>query len=186
MDFTVVDAIVAVIIVLSAILAYSRGLVREALAILGWVAAAIAAYIFAPQAEPLIRQVPFVGDFLVDSCEISLIAAFAAVFAVGLVVVSIFTPLFASAVQRSALGGIDQALGFLFGAARGVLLVAVAFFVYSAVITTEPFPQVENSQSAKIFNELTAKIAERDPQQAVGWLTGYYEDLVGQCNAPTE
>ena len=47
--FNVVDAVVAVIIVLSSLLAYSRGLVREAMAIAGWVAAAIVAFVFAHQ-----------------------------------------------------------------------------------------------------------------------------------------
>ena len=39
--FTLVDGAVALIIIISALLAYSRGLVRESLAILGWVAAAV-------------------------------------------------------------------------------------------------------------------------------------------------
>src|SRR5690606_24781723 len=122
--FTIVDAVVAVIILMSAILAYSRGFVREALAIAAWVAAAVLAFIFGPQAEPLVKQIPVLDKFLGDSCELSIIAAFAGVFALSLIVMSIFTPVFASAVQRSALGGIDQGLGFLFGVLRGILLVA--------------------------------------------------------------
>ncbi len=57
-----------------------------------------------------------------DSCELATIAAFAVVFALALVVFSIFTPLFSSLVQRSAVGGIDQGIGFLFrrGARRPV------------------------------------------------------------------
>ena len=102
--FTIVDGIVAVIIILSAVLAYSRGFVREVLSIGGWVLAAIAAYIFAPMVEPLMKEVPILKDFLGPSCELAMIAAFAAVFAVALIVFSIFTPLFAGAVQRSALG----------------------------------------------------------------------------------
>ena len=76
--FTLIDAGVAVIIVLSAVLAYSRGFVREAMAIAGWVGAAILAFIFAPTAQPLVKEIPVLGDFLGDSCELSIIAAFAA------------------------------------------------------------------------------------------------------------
>ena len=47
--FTLVDGIVAIVIVLSALLAYSRGFVRELMAIGGWIAAAILAFIFAPR-----------------------------------------------------------------------------------------------------------------------------------------
>src|SRR3990167_8663504 len=108
--FTLVDAGVAGIIVLSAILAYSRGFVREAMA--GWVGAAFLAFLFAPSAQPLVKEIPVLGNFLGDSCELSIIAAFAAVFAIGLVLASLFTPLFSSVVQRSALGGLDQGLGF--------------------------------------------------------------------------
>jgi hypothetical protein len=95
--FTYIDGIVAAVIVLSAILAYSRGLVRESLAIAGWVGAAVLAFVFAARAEPLIKELPVVGPFLSESCELSIIAAFAAVFALGLVVMSLFTPLFSSA-----------------------------------------------------------------------------------------
>ena len=37
--FTLVDGIVLAVIVLSAVLAYARGLVREALSIAGWIVA---------------------------------------------------------------------------------------------------------------------------------------------------
>lgn len=182
--FTVVDGVVAVIIVLSALLAYSRGLVREAMAIAGWIAAAFLAFIFAPQVQPLVKEVPIIGEFLSDSCELSIIAAFAAVFALALVVTSLFTPVFSSLVQRSALGGIDQALGFLFGVARGVLLVAIAFFVYETVITAQDIAMIDDSRSAAVFTRFTDRIEEQNPEQALGWITTQYEELVGICEVP--
>lgn len=182
--FTIIDGVVAVIIVVSALLAYARGFVRESLAIAGWIAATILAFIFADQVEPLVRQVPVLGDFIGDSCELSIIAAFAAVFAVALVVFSIFTPLFSSLVQRSALGGVDQGLGFLFGVFRGILLVAVAFFVYQTVLSAQSIPMVEDSRAAAVFSRLTGQIENQDPEAALGWITRQYEQLVGNCGAP--
>jgi membrane protein required for colicin V production len=182
--FTIIDAVVAVVILLSAILAYSRGLVREALAILGWVAAAVLAYMFAGQAEPLIKQIPVLNKFLGQSCELSIIAAFAAVFAVSLIVVSIFTPLFSSVVQRSALGGVDQALGFLFGVLRGIILVGVAFVVYNRVIVGSSVPMVDDSRSAKVFASMQTSLDSAMPQDAPGWVVARYQDLVGSCGAP--
>ncbi|MCV2890617.1 CvpA family protein [Ruegeria aquimaris] len=179
--FTIIDGVVALIIVLSALLAYARGFMREAMAIAGWIAAAVLAFLFAPKAMPLIRELPVVGEFLTDSCELSVIAAFAAVFAVALVVVSFFTPLFSSLVQRSALGGLDQALGFIFGVARGILLVAIAFFVYDTVMTGQSFTIVDESRSAQVFARMTGKIEEQNPEQALGWITQQYENLVGTC-----
>ena len=97
--FNIVDAIVLAVIVVSAILAYARGLVREALSIAGWIVAALAGFAFAPMAEPLMREVPVLKDVIGTSCELGILAGFAAVFAVALILVSIFTPLIAGAVQ---------------------------------------------------------------------------------------
>ena len=179
--FTIIDGVVALVIVVSALLAYSRGIVREAMAILGWVGAAVVAFLLADNVEPLIKEVPVIGDFISDSCELSVIAAFAAVFAVALIVVSFFTPLFSSLVQRSALGGIDQGLGFLFGVARGVLLVAIAFFIYDQVITGTNYTMVDDNRSALVFERFTDQIAEQNPEEALGWITTQYEQLVGVC-----
>lgn len=181
--FTIIDGIVAVIIIISAVLAYSRGFVREALSIGGWVLAAVAAYVFAPTAEPLMKQVPILSDFLGNSCELAMIAAFAAVFALALIIFSVFTPLFAGAVQRSALGGIDQGLGFLFGAARGALLVAIAFIIYERVIVSDPIPMVDDSRTSVVFSQLSDTIDEQIPADAPGWIAQRYDDLIGQCSA---
>lgn len=182
--FTIVDAVVAAVIILSAILAYSRGIVREIMAIAGWVAAAILAFMFAAQAEPLIKQIPMVGDFLGNSCEISRLAAFAAVFAVALLVISFFTPLLSLLVKRASLGGIDRVLGLIFGVARGVLLVVVAFLLYQTVVPDNSVPEVANSRSVEVFAQLTDQLKNQDSNEALEWVTGKYEELVGECAAP--
>lgn len=184
MDFTLVDGIVAVVIVLSAVLAYSRGLVRESLAILGWVGAAILAYVFAAQVQPLVKELPVVGNFLADSCELSIIAAFAAVFALGLVVASLFAPLMSSLVQRSILGGLDQGLGFLFGVLRGIVLVALAFIVYDRAVAANTVPMVDASRSMKVFESFQGNIDETIPEDAPGWIVARYEELTAICVTP--
>ena len=182
--FTIIDGVVALVIVLSALLAYSRGFVREALAIAGWIVAGILAFIFAPQVEPLVKEIPMIGSFIADSCELSMIGAFAVVFAVALIVASFITPLFSSLVQRSALGGLDQGLGFVFGVARGILLVAIAYFVYDTVVTGQDIQMIDDSRSARVFGQMTGNIEDRNPEQALGWITAQYEALVGACDAP--
>lgn len=180
--FTIIDAGVAVIIIVSGILAYSRGFMRETLAILGWVAAAVLAFILAPAAQPLVREIPYVGDFLGDSCELTVIAAFAVVFALALLLASLFTPLFSSMIRNSALGGLDQALGFLFGVARGVLLVAVALLVFDRAVPPGSVEMVENSRSAAVFSQLSGNLDQAVPEDAPNWLVQKYEELVAVCN----
>lgn len=181
--FTIIDAVVAGVIVLSALLAYSRGFVREAMSIVGWVGAAILAFMFAGQVEPLVKEIPVVGDFLADSCELSIIFAFAAVMVVGLIVFSFITPLFGSLVQRSALGGLDQGLGFLFGVVRGILLVVVALVVYDRVVVSQSVAMVDDSRTAKVFAEMEDGINNAVPEDASGWVVERYEELVGNCGA---
>jgi len=182
-NLTAVDGGAALIIIVSSILAFSRGLVRELMAILGWVGAAIAAYYFAPGVQPLVKELPVVGEFLSDSCELSVVAAFAGVFVIGLIVAALFTPLFSGAVQRSALGGIDQALGFLFGAARGVLLIAIAFIVYDRVLSDQAIPMIDDSRTALVFANFQANIDENIPTDAPGWIVDRYNDLTNVCAA---
>lgn len=181
--FTIIDAVVAAVIILSAILAWSRGFVRESLAILGWIGAAVLAFLFAPTVRPMVAQLPVLDRFMGDSCELATIAGFAVVFALALVIFSIITPLFSSVVQRSALGGVDQGMGFLFGVARGILLVAITFIVYDRVMTTQDVPMVENSRSAQVFERMRGQMDDQIPADAPGWIVTRYEQMVMGCTA---
>jgi membrane protein required for colicin V production len=189
--FTLVDGGSAIVLLISAVLAYSRGLVREILSIAGWVAAAIAAFIFAARVEPLIREVPILSDIIGDSCELSIIAAFAIVFALTLIVVAIFTPLFAGAVQRSALSGFDQGLGFLFGVIRGVALILVALVAYNFIGAEMDI--IENSKTKEILSGSEAQIqeaiekdGEAGQDSIVAWMQGRYQELTTSCSAKSD
>lgn len=182
--FTLIDGVVALVIVLSAILAYSRGFVREAMAIAGWIGAAVLAFVFAESAQPLVKEIPVVGDFLKDSCELSIIVAFGAVLAVGLIIASLFTPLLSSAVQSSVLGGLDQGLGFAFGVLRGIVLVGVALLVYDRAVADNTVAMVDNSRSAKIFASFQENIDAAVPDNAPGWILSRYNALTKACAAP--
>ena len=182
--FTIIDGVAAVVIILSALLAYSRGFVREALLIGGWIAAAILGYLFADQIRPILNTVPILGDFIGDQCELSLLASFAVVMVIGLIVMSIFTPLFASIVQRSVLGGIDQGIGFLFGVVRGVLLVVVALVAYDFVVTDDTIPMVDDSRTAKVFASFQSDLEEQVPEDVPGWLRQRFDSFVSTCDAP--
>ncbi|WP_439104656.1 CvpA family protein [Celeribacter marinus] len=180
--FTLIDGIVALVIIVSALLAYSRGFVREGMAIAGWVVAAILGYALGPKAVPLVSEVPVLGDYIRDSCELSTLTGFFAVFAVALIIVSIFTPLFSSVIQRSALGGIDQGLGFLFGVIRGIILVAIALVIVDRVTTGDPIEMLENSRTSKVFARSQERLESSLPNDAPGWITQRYESLVSTCS----
>src|SRR5215469_12193271 len=132
---TVFDIIIIGIVVLSGVLAYSRGLVREALSIAAWVLAAAAAFYALPYA------IPFVDRFLPKG-PVADTAAGAAIFVVALVVLHVIARNLASRVKHGSLSAVDRTLGLLFGLARGVVLVCrvymgVAWFMHS----NEPQPR---------------------------------------------
>lgn len=180
--FTYVDLAVAGIVLLSAILAFARGLVREATAIAGWIAAGVLAFTFAGTFEPLVKEIPVVGDVLGESCELAVLAAFATVFALALIVLSFFTPLLSSWVRASPLGTLDQGLGFLFGVLRGLILVAVAFVVYDRAVVGDGVPEVAQSRSAAVFERAQDAIEAQIPADAPGWILVRYEALVSRCD----
>ncbi len=182
--FTMIDGIAGGVIFISAILAYSRGFVREVMSILGWIAAAIVAYWAAPEVRPLISEIPYIGPYVDDSCELGMILGFSAAFAVTLIVVSLFSPLFSSFIRKTKLGGFDAGAGLFFGVLRGVALVAVALVAYDRLAGSDPATAVVNSQTAQIFASLTTQIDSEIPSDAPGWLIGRYEGLTAGCVAP--
>jgi membrane protein required for colicin V production len=92
------------------------------------------------------------------------------------------TPIFAGAVQRSAIGGIDQGLGFLFGVARGLLLVAVAFILYDRIVREdESMAIVTESKSRAIMASTQEKLEEMIPTEAPQWIVDKYTELTGAC-----
>lgn len=136
MPITILDLIVLGVIVISALLAAVRGFTREVLAIASWVAAAVVAWLFHPQLVPLAQQ-------YIPNKTVALVAAIAGLFLVTLVVVSIVTSRVSDFVLDSRIGALDRTLGFLFGAARGLLLCVVGYLLFAALV---PEKMQENYQ----------------------------------------
>ncbi len=124
------DLAVAGIVLVSAIFAFYRGFVREVLAIAGWVGAAVFAVYFFDDARP------YVAQYLPDELLIN-IATGAGLFLGSLVVFWLAIHLIVTRVKASALSALDRSLGFLFGIARGVIVVAVAFIAGEKLIWNE-------------------------------------------------
>ncbi len=182
MQYTIADGIVLLVIAVSGFLAFSRGFTREALAIGGWILAAVAALYLAPPLEPILKEIPTVGPILEANCNLSKLVAFAAVFAIALIVLSIFTPLFSSAVRESPLGAIDKSLGFLFGVARGVVLVAVAWLVYAQIMPpAERLPAIENARSVTLIQEAATLIEQQVPDTVPDWIKRPVNNLTAEC-----
>ncbi|MEO0388388.1 MAG: CvpA family protein [Pseudomonadota bacterium] len=185
--FTIIDAGALFVLIVSALLAYSRGFVREVLSILGWVVAAVAAFIFAPDIVPFVYEIPYLGEIIGTSCEFATIAGAGIVFILALLVVSIFTPLISGAIQNSAIGPLDQGLGFLFGLARGALLIILALIVYDQFLAAgSGISLIEDSKTKEVLAQAQISLAEQLPENAQAWFIDRYAQLTGDCNAPAD
>jgi len=126
----VVDIAILAVLLLSALAAFSRGFVREVLAVGSWVAAAFATIYLFPVAKPFLRQyisVSIVADAITG----------AAIFVITLAACAAVSSFLSRNIRGRALGAVDRSLGLLFGLARGVILVCLAYLLMVWVLPKE-------------------------------------------------
>src|SRR5258708_4624299 len=114
------DIIVIAVIALSALVAFARGFVKEALSIAAWIGAGLITLYGLPYARPYALK-------LITSPMLANGAAGVALFIVSLVTLSLITSAIARRVQHSSLSAVDRSLGLVFGAFRGVLIACLGF-----------------------------------------------------------
>ncbi|KZL11514.1 CvpA family protein [Pseudovibrio sp. Ad26] len=164
MPITLLDGILLVIMLISGVLAMIRGFVREVLSIASWVAAAVAAYLFYASLKPFVLQ-------HVTNDTLATAIAAGAVFLVTLIVVSYITMRISDFVLDSRIGALDRTLGFVFGAARGFLLVVVALLFFNWFVPEPRQPNwIMDAKSRHLLvtsgQSLVAALPE-DPERAI-------------------
>ena len=154
-----VDLIVVAVLAISAILAFLRGFVREVLGVGAWVGAAL----FAANTVDLVRDRfhqwlggPEFGDP----------AAWAAMFLVALIVLSIITGMLARLVHAAGLGGIDRTVGVAYGLVRGAALLVVAYLVGGFLLPPDRWPPpVQQAVSLPYIYQGTVWVANLLPEK---------------------
>src|SRR5258706_10619105 len=132
--FTFIDLLVIVVVLVSAAYATWKGFISETLAIVAWATAAFATLYFGP----------WVGERLhglISSPWLRMIAAYAGVFVVVFVPLSIVSLRFAESVRHSPVGPLDRALGTTFGVVRGLAIVGIAYLVFTAFVPIRAQPE---------------------------------------------
>lgn len=120
--FTWVDWAVVAIVALSTLLSLLRGFTREALSLLGWIAAFVIAYVFAGDLASRMTEV-------ISNITARYIAAWLLLLVGVLLVTGLVSMLMAQMVRATGLGTLDRLLGTIFGFARGVIIVLVLVFL---------------------------------------------------------
>ncbi len=131
---TIADIVALAILALSALFAFFRGFVREALSIGAWVAAAAATWFGLPLLRPYARQYISI-DLIADA------AAATAIFITVLIIGAIISHVLTRHVRTSAFGALDRSLGLLYGLLRGAVLVCFLFLLIDWALPAEERPE---------------------------------------------
>lgn len=118
----VADLAILAITLLSAVVGVYRGFIRETLSLISWILAIWAAFSFSEPAS--VHFEPYM-----ESPQLRLVAAFAAIFIFTLLVLSLLSYLLHRVLAVSGIAGTDRVLGGLFGIVRAVVLVSVVLLV---------------------------------------------------------
>lgn len=124
------DVVFLIIVGISALVGIARGMTKELLSIAGWVLAAAAVFYLVPIVEPMMAK------YIASKLLANIVSGLAI-----LIVFCIFWILTAdrlgSVVRSSRLSALDRILGFVFGAARGALIVILVALLISTIIPEE-------------------------------------------------
>ena len=143
MPITLLDIVLIVVMLISGLLAMVRGFMREILSIIAWVLAAVATLYAYSKLLPLAKQY-FNNDI------VAAVAVIGGVFLLTLLIVSILTVRVSDMVLDSRIGALDRTLGFLFGLARGLIIVVVAFVFFNWLVPEHSQPEWVKSAKSRI------------------------------------
>src|SRR5256886_8471058 len=143
MPITLLDVILLVVMLISALLAMVRGFMREVLSIASWAAAAILTLYAYPKLKPVVLQY-FSNDIVASAITVG------GVFLGTLLIVSVVTIKISDTILDSRIGALDRTLGFLFGLARGLIIVVIAFLFFAWLVPDRSQPDWVRSAKSRV------------------------------------
>jgi membrane protein required for colicin V production len=146
MPITLLDIFLLAVMLISGLLAMVRGFMREILSIVAWGCAAAAAIYAA------LKLTPSTMSYFNNNETIAKVATGGGAFLITLIVVSVITVRISDKILDSRIGALDRTLGFLFGLARGLLIVVVAFVFFDWLVPAKSQPSwVGNAKSRVVL-----------------------------------
>lgn len=143
MPITILDLVLLGVMLISGLLAMVRGFMREILSIAAWGAAALVTLYAFPKVLPSAKA-------YIANDTIATAATIGGLFVLTLIVVSIITVRISDMILDSRIGALDRTLGFLFGLARGLLIVVVAFLFFSWLVPDKQRPDWVTSAKSRV------------------------------------
>jgi membrane protein required for colicin V production len=158
MPITLLDVILLVVMLISALLAMVRGFMREVLSIASWATAALVTVLAFPKALPVVQGY-LTNDIVAKAVTIG------GIFLGTLIVVAVITIKISDMILDSRIGALDRTLGFLFGLARGLVIVVVAFLFFNWLVPDRSQPEwVKNAKSLVVLKTTGEKLMSMLPE----------------------
>ncbi|HVE03353.1 MAG TPA: CvpA family protein [Rhizomicrobium sp.] len=134
LDYSIVDLVAAFVVLASTVYATWKGFISETLSIVAWAVAAFASLYLGPWAGDRLYA-------LISPPWLASLAGYAIVFLVVLIPLSLASSRLAQSVQHSPVGFIDRVLGMAFGVVRGVVVLGLAYLVFTAFVPIRSQPK---------------------------------------------
>ena len=128
MAFNQVDIVILIVIVFSLALGLWRGLIKEVLSLLTWIAALLVSRVYS---EPLAGLM----TGMVENEGIRYVSAFAILFFIVMMLGTFLNSLMSKLLSVAGLKLADRLLGAGFGMARGVIIVLVIMFIANMFVS---------------------------------------------------
>lgn len=169
MPITWLDLLLLGVMMISGLLAMIRGFMREVLSIAAWAAAAVATVVLYPKLLPIAKA-------NISSDILATVAVIGGTFLITLLVVSVLTVRVSDMILDSRIGALDRTLGFLFGLARGLIIVVVAFLFFSWLVPAGKQPDgVKNAKSRVVLQSTGEWLQALLPQDMDNYLSQWFK-----------
>ena len=112
---------------------------------------------------------PYVSPY-VDNDKLAMVAAAGVVFLIALILITIITMRIADFIIDSRVGALDRTLGFLYGVARGVLVVAVALLFLNWLTAANTPSWIANAKSRPWLESIGQWVESKlpsDPEDSI-------------------
>jgi membrane protein required for colicin V production len=177
-SITFLDALIVLIIVVSAGYAAWRGFLWETLTIFEWVAAAFACLYFGPYLIPMARG-------MVDTPWLASLLAYAVVFLTVFIPLAFISHRFTETVKHSPIGPLDRAAGVAFGVVRGLVIIGLAYLAFTYFVPIRNQPRwVTEAQLLPVVQTTADVLLSVVPNQDRGYALIPHHDEVRQAPSP--
>lgn len=157
------DIVTLAVLLISAVIAFLRGFIREVLTILGVVGGLAAAWFGGPVAAPLARRLLGVEDGdepqklmgVIPYDMAADILAYGTVFIVVVIVLSVASHFLASWARTIGLGAVDRTLGVVFGLVRGIVVLGLLYLPVQIVFDQKMLDEKLGGSKTRFYIEST-------------------------------